>query len=105
MPVNNTLLGAVEAVPYPGRVLKVGVSAAETVKILQHRLNAVGCGPIAEDGVFDKANTERAVKLFQARSGCHGQSPRDRRGGRLADLGRAVRRLDGAVQFGGPLAA
>ena len=67
MPVNNTPLGAVEAVPYPGRVLKVGVSAAETVKILQHRLNAVGCGPIAEDGVFDKANTERAVKLFQTR--------------------------------------
>jgi hypothetical protein len=67
MPVNDTPLGAVEAVPYPGRVLKVGVSAAETVKILQHRLNAVGCGPVAEDGVFDKANTERAVKLFQAR--------------------------------------
>lgn len=67
MPVNNTPLGAVEAVPYPGRVLKVGVSAAESVKILQHRLNAVGCGPIAEDGVFDKANTERAVKLFQTR--------------------------------------
>jgi hypothetical protein len=67
MPVNDTPLGAVEAVPYPGRVLKVGVSAAETVKILQHRLNTVGCGPIAEDGVFDKANTERAVKLFQAR--------------------------------------
>src|ERR1700710_2096932 len=67
MPVNDTPLGAVEAVPYPGPMLTAGGAAAETVKTLQHRLNAVGCGPIAEDGVFDKANTERAVKLFQTR--------------------------------------
>ena len=67
MPLVNTPLGSVEAVPFPGRVVKVGDSDKETVKKIQHRLNAVGCGPIAEDGVFDKAGTERAVKLFQAR--------------------------------------
>jgi hypothetical protein len=67
MPLVNTPLGSVEAVPFPGRVIKAGDSDKETVKTIQHRLNAVGCGPTAEDGVFDKAGTERAVKLFQAR--------------------------------------
>jgi len=67
MPTVNTPLGPAEAVPFPGRIIKVGDSDQETVKQIQHRLNALGCGPIAEDGVFDKAGTERAVKLFQAR--------------------------------------
>lgn len=67
MPLVNTPLGQVEAVPFPGRIVKVGDSDRETVKKIQHRLNSVGCGPIAEDGVFDKAGTERAVKLFQVR--------------------------------------
>ena len=67
MPPINTPLGPVEAVPFPGRIVKVGDSDKETVTIIQHRLNAVGCGPIDEDGIFDKARTEKAVKLFQAR--------------------------------------
>ena len=67
MPLVNTLLGQVEAVPFPGRIVKVGDSDKATVKEIQHRLNSVGCGPIAEDGVFDKEGTEKAVKLFQAR--------------------------------------
>lgn len=67
MPLVNTPLGSVEAVPFPRRIIKVGDPDKETVKTIQHRLNAVGCGPVAEDGVFDKAGTERAVKLFQAR--------------------------------------
>lgn len=67
MPLVNTPLGPVEAIPFPGRIIKVGDPDRETVKSIQHRLNAVGCGPIAEDGVFDKAGTEKAVKLFQVR--------------------------------------
>lgn len=67
MPLVDTLLGQVEAVPFPGRIVKVGDSDKATVKEIQHRLNSVGCGPIAEDGVFDKEGTEKAVKLFQAR--------------------------------------
>jgi len=63
----NTPLGPVAAVPYPGRIVKVGDADPSIVKKIEQRLNAVGCGPIAEDGVFDKAETERAVKLFQAR--------------------------------------
>lgn len=67
MPLVNTPLGQVEAVPFPGRIVKIGDSDRETVKKIQHRLNAVGCGPIAENGIFNKEGTERAVKLFQAR--------------------------------------
>ena len=67
MPLLNTPLGQVEAVPFPGRIVKVGDSDRETVEKIQRRLNSVGCGPIAEDGVFDKERTETAVKLFQAR--------------------------------------
>jgi hypothetical protein len=63
----NTPLGPVAAVLYPGRIVKVGDADVGIVKKVEQRLNAVGCGPIAEDGVFEKAETERAVKLFQAR--------------------------------------
>jgi hypothetical protein len=67
MPLLNTPLGQVEAIPFPGRIVKVGDFDRETVEKIQRRLNSVGCGPIAEDGVFDKERTETAVKLFQAR--------------------------------------
>jgi len=63
----NTPLGQVVAVPYPGRVVKVGDSDQSLVKKIEQRLNAVGCGLINEDGIFDKLETERAVKLFQTR--------------------------------------
>lgn len=63
----NTALGPVVSVPYPGRIVKVGDADPNIVKKIEQRLNAVGCGPINEDGVFDKEQTERAVKLFQAR--------------------------------------
>ncbi len=58
MPLLNTPLGPVEAAPFPGRIIRVGDSDKETVKKIQHRLNSAGCGPIAEDGVFDKERTE-----------------------------------------------
>jgi len=63
----ETPLGSVEVVPFPNRIVKVGDSDSAIVKKIQKRLNAVGCGPIPVDGVFDKDNTEKAVKLFQAR--------------------------------------
>ncbi len=62
-----TPLGPVEAIPYPGRIVKTGDSDKTIVKAIQQRLNAVGCGPIDETGMFDKDQTEKAVKLFQAR--------------------------------------
>ncbi|NJN59714.1 MAG: CHAP domain-containing protein [Leptolyngbyaceae cyanobacterium SL_5_9] len=37
------------------------------VKLVQIRLNEVGCGPLVEDGDFGE-NTDSAVRLFQARS-------------------------------------
>src|SRR5205823_4539910 len=53
--------------PFPGRVIKQGQrNKAEDVLALQGRLNEVGCGPVAETGVFDN-RTFNAVKLFQAR--------------------------------------
>ncbi|HEY0662706.1 MAG TPA: peptidoglycan-binding protein [Lysobacter sp.] len=67
MPLTNTPLGRVEALPFPGRLIKVGDPDKEIVKEIQRRLNALGCGPLKENGIFDKEKTERAVKLFQAR--------------------------------------
>lgn len=62
-----TAFGEVALIEYPGRVIKVGESEADIVREIEKRLNSIGCGPITEDGVFDKNETERAVKLFQAR--------------------------------------
>jgi peptidoglycan hydrolase-like protein with peptidoglycan-binding domain len=67
MPRSSTLFGRVETIPFPGRIVRVGDPDRDTVKKIQNRLNAAGCGPIVEDGVFDKKRTERAVRLFQAR--------------------------------------
>lgn len=53
--------------PYPGRVIKTDEEDAQVVLAIQQRLNALGCGPIEEDGIFQN-QTEAAVKLFQARS-------------------------------------
>lgn len=52
---------------YPGRNIKLGDRDKELVRMLQQRLNAVGCGPICVDGDFG-GETEAAVRLFQARS-------------------------------------
>ena len=51
---------------FPGRVLKKGDQGEATVRQIQRRLNGRGCGPIDPNGVFG-IETERAVKLFQAR--------------------------------------
>ena len=51
---------------FPGRVLKKGDQGEATVRQIQRRLNGRGCGPINPNGVFG-IETERAVKLFQAR--------------------------------------
>lgn len=61
----RTFLGAVTALPFPGRVVKEG-DADESVLAVQRRLNQVGCGPIDEDGVFGP-QTAGALSLFQAR--------------------------------------
>jgi len=51
---------------FPGPVIKRGDQGRATVRRIQRRLNARGCGPIDVNGIFGK-DTERAVKLFQAR--------------------------------------
>jgi len=53
-------------VPYPGKMLKAGVKAPDAVRLVQARLNEVGCGPVGVTGRFT-ATTTRAVRLFQAR--------------------------------------
>jgi hypothetical protein len=52
---------------FPGQVIDTGNSPADLVRAIQHRLNQLGCGPVAEDGIYG-AQTEEAVQLFQARS-------------------------------------
>lgn len=56
-----------EIIPFPGRVIKLGETDKSIVLAIQKRLNLLGCGPIAENGVFDEI-TRDAVKLFQLRS-------------------------------------
>lgn len=56
----------VTGLPFPGRSLKAGVSHPEPVLAIQRQLNALGCGPVAEDGRFARATT-LAVKRFQMR--------------------------------------
>lgn len=52
---------------YPGHYLAVGEKDREAIRLIQQRLNQVGCGPITENGVFN-SQTKAAVQLFQARS-------------------------------------
>ena len=67
MATNKTAFGKTTAVRFPGSILKPGAVDDEAVTLVQQRLNALGCGPVTENGVFDKEVTGRAVKLFQAR--------------------------------------
>lgn len=64
LPPNNSQQ---QAPLYPGRILKKGEMNSPWVKLVQIRLNEVGCGPLVEDGDFGE-NTDSAVRLFQARS-------------------------------------
>lgn len=53
--------------PFPGRALSVGSPDSTSVLAVQQRLNSLGCGPIAADGVFGQETLD-AVELFQTRS-------------------------------------
>lgn len=52
---------------YPGHYLKEGTTDRDSVRLVQQRLNQVGCGPVPENGTFD-SEIKEAVQLFQARS-------------------------------------
>ncbi len=55
-----------QSIAFPGRTIEKGEKDKAVVRAIQRRLNALGCGPVAEDGKFgDKTTT--AVKLFQSR--------------------------------------
>ena len=51
---------------YPCRIIGIGEEDAAIVQQIQIRLNELGCGPVAADGVFGKM-TAGAVKDFQSR--------------------------------------
>src|SRR5262249_38255526 len=61
-----TFLGDVTSVRFPGHIIQFGVADPPAVLAVQRRLNAVGCGPIDEDGGFGP-QTRAAVQMFQAR--------------------------------------
>jgi len=62
------MAGTASTPVFPGQVIDTAANApAATVTAIQHRLNQLGCGPVAEDGDFG-AETEEAVQLFQARA-------------------------------------
>ena len=67
MTTNKTAFGKTPPVPFPGSILKPGAANTMAVKLVQQRLNSLGCGPVVESGIFDKEGTFRAVKLFQSR--------------------------------------
>lgn len=52
---------------YPGYYLTSGVRDRAAVRAVQQQLNQIGCGPVAENGIYD-SQTQAAVQLFQARS-------------------------------------
>ena len=54
-------------VSFPGHTLVPGSPDATSILAVQARLNALGCGPVAVDGVFGPETLD-AIELFQARS-------------------------------------
>jgi len=52
---------------FRGQTISAGTKETKDVLAIQRRLNAVGCGPVAEDGVFGP-ETLAAIELFQVRS-------------------------------------
>jgi peptidoglycan hydrolase-like protein with peptidoglycan-binding domain len=58
----------IDALPlaFPGHAIQAGESDPEIVLAIQRRLNAAGCGPLAENGRFGSPTTV-AVKRFQMR--------------------------------------
>lgn len=58
-----------EAPAFPGRLIRQGEESSALVRLIQERLNALGCAspPLDVDGDFG-SETEAAVRLFQART-------------------------------------
>src|SRR5215469_2866083 len=65
--IKMTVRAATGPITFPGQVIAAGSKDKTSVLAIQQRLNQVGCGPIAVDGVFGP-ETADAVELFQARS-------------------------------------
>src|SRR5262245_29181244 len=65
-PMSTDPSGSGQPLPFPGRVIKAGDTDRTIVLTIQRRLNAVGCGPIEENGAFGQQTTD-AVQLFQGR--------------------------------------
>src|SRR5262245_37791485 len=54
------------SIRFPGVAISAGSKDSASVRAIQKRLNKIGCGPVAVDGVFGPETAE-AVELFQAR--------------------------------------
>ena len=67
MATNKTAFGKTDDAPFPGSILRPGAKNTEAIMLVQQRLNALGCGPVEENGIYDKARTGSAVRLFQSR--------------------------------------
>lgn len=53
---------------FPGRVVRIGDHRRDVVRLVQERLDQLGAGPLAADGVFG-SGTRAAVVRFQSRRG------------------------------------
>src|SRR5262249_36125410 len=58
--------GGAQPLPFPGRIIRAGGMDRTIVLTIQHRLNAVGCGPIEDNGTVGQQTTD-AVQLLQGR--------------------------------------
>src|SRR5215470_9413114 len=61
---------------FPGHVIDLRDPDTTSTRLIQQRLNRLGCGPVAEDGNFGPQTAE-AVDLFQTRSADHFGLPLD----------------------------
>ena len=70
------LLSRSAAPQYPGHYLSRGGTDRESIRIVQQRLNMVGCGPVDGNGIFGR-QTEAASSFFKrARSIAKGSHSR-----------------------------
>ena len=58
---------SLSSLAYPGHVLALGINDTASVLAIQRRLNQLGCGPVAANGLY-AAETFEAVEIFQMRS-------------------------------------
>jgi hypothetical protein len=69
-------ISAITTPNFPGRLIGLRDHDTQATRLIQRRLDQLGCGPVTEDGDFGP-ETEEAVELFQTRSSDHFGLPLD----------------------------